>query len=148
MTRSGTTVLAGQLNVAAVSPVLYAANGNAAGVAAAAYLRSSAPAAVAPVFHCQTGVALSCLSVPIPLGAATDTFYVSLYATGIRGAQKVQAFVAGQSVPVLYAGPQGQDRGLDQINIVLPASLAGFGEASVYVVADGKTSNMTTIDIQ
>jgi uncharacterized protein (TIGR03437 family) len=73
---------------------------------------------------------------------------VTLYATGIRGAQTVRAFVAGQSVTLLYAGAQGQFQGLDQINLALPASLAGTGEASVYVVADGKTSNMTTINIQ
>lgn len=30
----------------------------------------------------------------------------------------------------------------------IPRALAGIGEASVYVVADGNTSNMTTIKIQ
>ncbi|SPE27881.1 exported hypothetical protein [Candidatus Sulfopaludibacter sp. SbA3] len=146
--RSGTTVLTGQLTVTSVSPGLYSANGNGAGTAAAAYVRASAPAAGAFVFNCQPRNALSCLSTPISLGAATDTIYVTLYGTGVRGAQKVQAFVAGQSVPVLYSGAQGQYQGLDQINITLPASLAGTGEASVYIVADGKTSNMTTINIQ
>jgi uncharacterized protein (TIGR03437 family) len=148
VTRSGATVLMGQLDVAAVSPGLYAANGNGAGVAAAASVRASTPDSPALVFHCQTGVALSCLSTPIPPAAANDTLYVTLYATGIRGAQTVRAFVAGQSVTLLYAGAQGQFQGLDQINLALPASLAGTGEASVYVVADGRTSNMTTINIQ
>ena len=148
VTRPGTTVLSGSLTIASVSPGLYAANGNGAGVAAATYFRASAPSAAALVFSCQTGVALSCLSTPISLGAATDTAYVTLYASGIRGAQKVQVFVAGQLVPVLFAGAQGQYAGLDQINISLPSSLAKTGEASVYVVADGKTSNMTTINIQ
>jgi uncharacterized protein (TIGR03437 family) len=133
--------------VTAVSPGLYAANGNGAGTAAAAYVRASAPNAPTFVFNCQTGVALSCLSTPISLGAA-DTVYVTLYGTGVRAAQKVQVFVAGQSVPVLYAGAQNQFQGLDQINITLPANLAGTGEASVYLVADGKTSNMVTIHIQ
>lgn len=56
--------------------------------------------------------------------------------------------IAGQSVPVLYAGAQGQYAGLNQINISLPSSLVGTREASAYVVADGKASNMTTINIQ
>ena len=60
----------------------------------------------------------------------------------------VQAYVAGQPVTVQYAGAQGQYQGLDQVNIALPASLAGAGEVSVYLVADGKPSNMTTINIQ
>ena len=141
--RSGMVVLSGSLTIAAVSPGLYSANGNGAGVAAAAYFRSSAPAAAALAFSCQAGVALSCLSTPISLGAATDIVYVTLYASGIRGAQRVQLYVAGQPVPMLFAGAQGQYAGLDQIS-----SLAKTGEASVYVVADGKTSNLTTISIQ
>jgi uncharacterized protein (TIGR03437 family) len=71
-----------------------------------------------------------------------------LYGTGIRGAQVVQAFVAGHQVPLLYAGPQGQFAGLDQVNITLPSSLAGTGEASVYLVADGKMSNVASMKIQ
>ena len=56
--------------------------------------------------------------------------------------------MAGQPVPLQFAGAQGQYQGLDQVNITIPRALAGAGEASVYVVADGKTSNMTTIKIQ
>jgi len=148
VTRNGSTVLTGTISIAAVSPGVYSANGNGAGVAAAGYFRASAPNAPALVFSCQQNVALSCLSTPISLGAATDTAYLTLYGSGIRGAQNVQVFVAGQSVKVVYAGAQGQFDGLDQVNISLPHSLAGAGEASVYVVADGKTSNMTTINIQ
>ena len=146
--RSGSTVLTGSLTVATVSPGLYSQNGNGAGVAAATYVRASDSTNAKLVFSCQAGVALSCLSTPIALGAATDTVYVTLYGTGIRGAQNVQVYVAGQPAPVLYAGAQGTYAGLDQLNITLPVSLAETGEASVYVVADGKTSNMTTIHIQ
>jgi uncharacterized protein (TIGR03437 family) len=148
VTRSGETVLTGSLTISAVSPGLYTANGNGAGVAAAAYFRSSAPNAAVFVFSCRPNVALSCLSTPISLGAADDTVYMTFYGSGIRAAQSVQMYVGGQSVPVLYAGAQGQYDGLDQVNISVPRSLAGVGEASVYVVADGKTSNMTTIKIQ
>jgi uncharacterized protein (TIGR03437 family) len=129
---------------------VYSANGNGAGVAAAFAERVSASAAVTPmsVFSCQSGVAVSCLSPPLELGSSTDTVYVSLYATGIRGASTVQAFVAGQPATVQYAGAQGEYQGLDQVNVVIPQTLAGRGEVSVYLVADGKVSNMTTIKIQ
>jgi uncharacterized protein (TIGR03437 family) len=100
------------------------------------------------VFACQANAAFSCRATPISLGAVSDTLYLTLYASGIRHAQNVQVNVAGQSVPVIYAGEQGQYAGLDQINISVPRALAGTGEASVYVVADGKTSNMTTINVQ
>ena len=117
VTRSGATVLTGSLTVAAVSPGLYSANGNGAGVAAALAERVSASGAVTPmsVFSCQSGVAVSCLSSPLSLGSSTDTVYVSLYGTGIRGAGTVQAFVAGQPATVQYAGAQGQYQGLDQV---------------------------------
>jgi uncharacterized protein (TIGR03437 family) len=148
--RSGATVLSGTMTIAAVSPGLYSANGNGAGVAAALAERVDASGAVTPlaVFSCQSGIVLSCLSSALPLGATTDTLYVSLYGTGIRAAKSVQVFAAGQQVQVLFGGAQGQYQGLDQVNISIPRALAGSGEASVYVVADGKTSNMTTIKIQ
>ena len=148
VTRGGATALTGTLTVAAVSPGLYSANGNGAGVAAATYVRSSAPGSGGLVFACQANSAFSCRATPISLGAAGDTVYVTLYASGVRGAQNVQVNVAGLSVPVIYVGPQGQYAGLDQINISLSRALAGTGEASVFIVADGKTSNMTTINVQ
>jgi uncharacterized protein (TIGR03437 family) len=51
-------------------------------------------------------------------------------------------------VPWQYAGAQNQYQGLDQVNVALPTSLTGMGEVSVYVVADGTASNMTTINVQ
>ncbi len=150
VTRSGATVLTGSLTVAAVSPGLYSANGNGAGMAAAVAERVSASSAVTllSAFSCQSGEPLSCLSSPLSLGGSTDTVYVSLYGTGIRGAGTVQVYVAGQLVPWQYAGAQNQYQGLDQVNVALPTSLTGMGEVSVYVVADGTASNMTTINVQ
>ena len=150
VTRGGSTVLTGSLSVAPVSPGLYAANSTGAGVAAALAERVSASGKVTPmsVFSCQSGVALSCLSSALDLGSSTDTVYVSLYGTGIRGARTVQAFVAGQPAALQYAGSQGEYQGLDQVNVVVPETLAGMGEVSIYVVADGEVSNMTTIKIQ
>jgi uncharacterized protein (TIGR03437 family) len=150
VTRSGATVLTGSLTVSSVSPGLFSANGNGAGVAAALAERVSASGAVTPLsaFSCQSGIPVSCLSTPLSLGSPTDTVYVSLYGTGIRGAGTVQVYVAGQSAPLQSASAQSQYQGLDQVNVTLPRSLAGMGEVSVYLVADGKVSNMTTLNIQ
>jgi uncharacterized protein (TIGR03437 family) len=146
---SGSTVLTGSLTVATVAPGLFTSNGNGAGVAAATALRASASGATTPLtfFACQAA-ALSCVSSPLSLGSSTDTVYVTLYGTGIRGAKSVTAYVAGQSVPVLYAGAQGSFAGLDQVNITIPNSLAGTGEASVYLIADGQMSNVASMKIQ
>jgi uncharacterized protein (TIGR03437 family) len=56
--------------------------------------------------------------------------------------------VAGQSVPVLYAGPVDSDAGLDQVNLSIPKSLAGSGDVRVYLVADGVASNVVGLNIQ
>jgi uncharacterized protein (TIGR03437 family) len=150
VTRNGTAILKGTVTVAGSSPGLYTANGNGAGVAAALAERIPASGTATPlsVFSCQTGVALSCLSSALDLGSSTASVYLSLYGTGIRGAGAVQAYMAGQPATVQYSGAQGTYQGLDQVNIIVPASLAGMGEVSVYLVADGQTSNMVTVNIQ
>ena len=38
--------------------------------------------------------------------------------------------------------------GLDQVNIVVPSSLAGAGEVPVVLTVDGVTANVVTIDIK
>ena len=142
-------MLAGSFTVATASPGLYSANGNSAGVAAATAERMGPNGPVVlPVFNCQANVPLSCLSTPLDLSPSSEPVYLTLSGTGIRGASSVQAFVAGQPVPVAGFGVQNMNNGLDQVKILLPATLAGSGEASVYVVADGTASNMVTVNIQ
>jgi uncharacterized protein (TIGR03437 family) len=45
------------------------------------------------------------------------------------------------SVPVSYPGPQGAFVGLDQVNVQLPASLAGKGNVTIQVTANGIAAN-------
>ena len=148
--RTSGTVLTGSLTIASSSPGLYSANANGAGVAAALAesITSSGTATPLSVFSCVSGVALSCLSTPIDVATASGTVYLALYGTAFRGAGSLQAYIAGQQFPVQFAGAQGQYQGLDQVNIALPKSLAGMGEVSVYLVADGRNSNMVNINIQ
>jgi uncharacterized protein (TIGR03437 family) len=99
------------------------------------------------VFTCNPSAVRSCLAAPLSLGGATDKLYIALYGTGIRGAASIQCFLAGQSVPVLYAGPVASDAGLDQVNILIPRSLAGAGDVRVYLVADGVASNAVGLNV-
>src|SRR5262249_13334356 len=58
--------------------------------------------------------------------------YLSLYGTGFDNVPiGVQCFSGTVPLPVTYAGPQKQIPGLDQINVRLPASLAGAGAVSI-----------------
>ncbi|MGA2196416.1 MAG: hypothetical protein ABSH40_14205 [Bryobacteraceae bacterium] len=145
-----TAALTGSMTIASSAPGLYSMNQDGAGVAAAdAFLLTASYQEVnQTVFTCNPPAVRSCLASPLSLGGASDTLYVELYGTGIRGAASVQCFVAGQSAPVLYAGLVAAYPGLDQINISIPKSLAGSGDVRVYVVADGVASNVVGLKIQ
>jgi uncharacterized protein (TIGR03437 family) len=54
--------------------------------------------------------------------------------------------IGGLSLPVTYAGAQGE-AGLDQVDVQIPASLAGTGNATLSVTVDGKVSNTTHVTI-
>jgi uncharacterized protein (TIGR03437 family) len=58
----------------------------------------------------------------------------------------VSVSIAGLSLPAAYAGPQG-DAGLDQVNVQVPASLAGIGDTTISVTVDGKVSNTAHLTI-
>ena len=139
------TVTTAPLTIAPVAPGIFSANENSAGVAAATVQLNTKPL---PVDSCDRAWALSCLSVPMSVGTGSDTLYVTLYGTGIAGAKSVQCFAGGQSVPVLYAGPQLQYPGLDQVNITIPHSFAGAGETRIYLIADGVVSNTVSLKFQ
>ena len=145
-----TAALTGSMTIAPSAPGLYGANQDGAGVAAAgAYLFTGSNQVATPaVFTCNPSAVRSCLAAPLSLGGATDKLYVALYGTGIRGAASIQCFLAGQSVPVLYAGPVVSDAGLDQVNILIPRSLEGAGDVRVYLVADGVASNAVGLNVQ
>jgi uncharacterized protein (TIGR03437 family) len=137
--------------IQAVAPSLFSANSNGKGVAAAVALRvdnkTNTQTAVA-VYQCTSGS--PCISTPIVLEAGT-TIYVSLYGTGIRGISglaSASCTVGGVMVPVVFAGAQPEYAGLDQVNITLPASLAGKGESNVVLTIGGQTANVVTLNIK
>jgi uncharacterized protein (TIGR03437 family) len=144
-----TAALTGPITIASSQPGLYTMNQDGAGVAAAIAYRvtASSQQVLETVFTCNPPAARSCLPSPLSQGAATDTLYVELYGTGIRGATSVQCFVAGQSVPVLYAGASSF-AGLDQVDISIPKSLAGLGDVRVYLMANGTASNVVGLNLQ
>jgi uncharacterized protein (TIGR03437 family) len=136
------------VNIQLVAPGLFSAAGSGTGVAAATAVRVVIPTQVqspVPVFVCDA--ASICTGVPIALGVDAPV-YVSFYGTGIRGAKSVMAMIGNTAVQPLYAGPQGQYPGLDQVNVVLPIALRGSGLVSVTVAADGVQSNPVQLSIQ
>jgi len=120
-----------------VAPGLYTANANGQGPAAAIAVTTHADRSQSTVdtFTCGS-TAGSCVPAPISLGSSTDTLVVELFGTGIRHVSSlaaVSATINGQAVQVLYANAQPSDTGLDQINLLIPPSLAGSGQVDVGV---------------
>ena len=138
-------------NIQTIAPALFSMNGNGSGVAAATAFRTQVPnpqiQSPVPVFQCDIS---GCTSVPIDLGVDTPV-YLSLYGTGIRGRSSlsnVTVTINGISVPVLYAGPQPDFAGLDQVNVALTLNLRGSGESNVVLTVDGQTTNTVTVNVR
>jgi uncharacterized protein (TIGR03437 family) len=88
------------------------------------------------------------LPQPFDVNEPGAQFYLILFGTGLRGPRtQLRATVGTLPVPVIYAGPQGDLAGLDQVNLgPLPAALAlKLGEFDVRLTLDGATSNTVTI---
>jgi uncharacterized protein (TIGR03437 family) len=49
---------------------------------------------------------------------------------------------------VIYAGPQGGIAGLDQVNVLIPAQLAGSGTVNVVLTAAAIVANIAKITIK
>lgn len=85
-----------------------------------------------------------------------------LFATGIRGAQAddpndengvaeaVTVTIDGRAARTIFAGAQGSLAGVDQLNVELPASLAGGGprRVEVSVSVNGAAANRAAIQIK
>lgn len=152
VTSSEGKVAMGTANIAWVAPSLFSANSNGAGVAAAAIQRVKADGtqsyeAVAAFDPAQNKF----MPVPINLGTAAEQVYLTLFGTGIRHCSSlasVQASIGGLTLPVAYAGAQGDFVGLDQVNVLLPRSLAGRGEIEVILSVDHQITNTVKINVR
>ena len=137
--------------VGQVAPALFSLNGAGTGLAAATAIRVNAgdPSLQSPVtlFDCSIS---PCRPVPVDVGIDTPV-YLTLYATGIRNRSSldnVLVTINGISVPALYAGPQSQYAGLDQINVPLTLNLRGAGIANVVLKVDQHQANTVTVAVQ
>ncbi len=154
-TRGDGTVSTRSASTPRIAPGLFSANGNGGGVASGQILRVKGDGS-------QTFEPLATFNgtqwVPLAVsfGPSTDTLYLILYGTGVRNRSNlsaVSATVGDTSPAVLYAGPQGDFVGEDQINVgPLPRSLAG-GQRNVVltVISDvgvPVTSNTVTVTFQ
>jgi len=130
-------------NIVPVVPGLFAVNGIAA--AQVETFQGSTMTASSLAFQVSASGAIT----PQPINVTAGQVYLLMYGTGIRHASSVTLNVGSQTgLPVAYYGTQGYFVGEDQINVLLPASLAGAGLVNLTLSADGQTSNPVQIQIQ
>jgi uncharacterized protein (TIGR03437 family) len=140
------------ISIANIGPGLFSADASGTGVAAGSAVRVSASEEQTqlPINSC-TGQPAVCTAIPIDLGIDSDTVYLTLYGTGIRGRSAlaaVTATIGGISTGVLYAGAQPAFPGLDQVNLPINPMLRGRGSVDVVLNVDGVAANVVTVAIK
>jgi len=150
ITAAGDVSGTGEIEIASPAPRLFVVNAD--NLAAANVLEVAQNGARTFENIYQTDASGNVTALPIDLGSATDTVFLTLYGTGIgmRDPNEVTVTIAGSSAMVTYAGPQGVQVGVDQINVELSSALASPSPrtVSVEVTVDGQPSNQVTLLIQ
>jgi uncharacterized protein (TIGR03437 family) len=143
------------IEIAPVAPGLLTVNGS--GLAAAEAIQTMASGTWTSQLSYTTNSSGATVANPIVVNTAGTTTYLILFGTGIAkaGTALTTATVNGVTGTVTYAGSAGADSGLDQVNIVLPAKLAGAGNVNVQLTlepekggAGGVLANPVQITIQ
>jgi uncharacterized protein (TIGR03437 family) len=139
------------LPVSAVAPGLFSADASGRGLPTGVVLRVTGNQQRFEALSRFDSATRTYLPVPIDLGPATDQVYLVLYGTGWRfrsNLSVVTCSVGGASVAVAFAGAQGGLVGLDQLNLLLPRSLAGRGEVNLVLSVEGKPANPVKVQIK
>jgi uncharacterized protein (TIGR03437 family) len=146
-TASGT--FTSTITIATVAPGLFTANASGAGPLAAQVVTTT-PSGTQTYTNTATLNGTTFVNAPIALTPAADTFYLLLYGTGFdQGtASTLTVTINGKNYTPSFVGPQGTYAGLDQINVLLPSSLAGSGTVNVSITVNGTVSNTGTIAFQ
>jgi uncharacterized protein (TIGR03437 family) len=141
-----------RMTVEPSAPGLFTANMDGQGVPAALALRARADGSQSyePVMRLDS-VQNKQVSLPVDLGPDSDRVFLVLFGTGIRNRSalsNVLVSIGGTEAQVSYAGAQDRYVGLDQVNVLVPRSLAGRGEVDLVLTVDGKAANTVKVNIK
>ena len=147
VTAPGSSQAASNVVVAPVAPAVFTVNGNALLAGYAMRVSATGTQTIQPTYVLNPQGSYS--AAKINMGVASDKVFLTIYATGMQAAAQanVSVTVNGLTAPVTYAGPSGYS-GVDQVNVQLPAPLAGAGTVAVQLTASGITANPVQIAIQ
>jgi len=139
---AGAKTITSKINIQPVYPNLFMLNSFALAAATVARVRNGTVTAE-QVYQLQNGAV-----VTNPISLNGDQVFLVLYGSGLGSATSATATVGGVAATVAYAGAQGTYQGMDQYNVLIPASLTGKGKVDVIVTAGGKPSNPVSVTIQ
>jgi uncharacterized protein (TIGR03437 family) len=139
---SGGTSVTGNVNIVATYPSIFRATADNLANAQTVTVSDGRQ-----VYSSTTTTNATGQIVPAPIRLSSGQVSLILYATGI-GAAAVTATIGGVDATVTYSGAQGTYAGLDQVNLLIPSSLAGKGKVSVVVTAAGKASNPVYVVVE
>lgn len=152
VTSSDGSTAAGTVQLAGVAPSLFSANSSGQGVASAVALRVRANGSQTTETIAAWDAAQNrFVATPIDLGGENEQVFLLLFGTGVRfrsALSGVTVQIGGANATVGYAGAQNDFVGLDQLNVLLPRSLAGRGEVDLTLSVDGKTANTVKVSIK
>lgn len=89
-----------------------------------------------------------------PLGAGPVTLtsgsraMLKFYASGVPDGAVAHVRIGGEEAPVLYAGKSGSNSGVSEVHVLVPASLAGSGNADVVLEVNGQMSKPIHVQIE
>ncbi len=138
--------------ISAVAPGLFSANASGGGAAAAVALRirANGEQVYEPVARYDAPTQTFAL-LPIDLSNPAEQVYLILFGTGARHRGKLEDVtirIGEMELPVAYAGAAPGLAGVDQVNVLLPASLRGQSEQTVTLRVNDEASNGVNIRIQ
>ena len=152
VTNSGHIFASGYLQVNAVAPALFAADGTGHGTALGEVVRITPDDTVTTPLAIQDPDTGAWQPSSLDLGGGDGVNLLNLYGTGIRGrseVSKVTLTIGGEKVPVLFAGAQSGQEGVDVVTAgPLPLALRGRGEVTAVLNVDGVTANRLSLLFQ
>jgi uncharacterized protein (TIGR03437 family) len=128
------------ITVNSVAPGLFAANANGQGPPAGAAISVQGEQQTSrPYFDCGDG---GCVTKAIPFDPGGERLVLVIFGTGFRGhAGTLEATLDDIPLAIEYAGDQGFFIGLDQLNLVAPGSLDGYGKGMLRFTVNGVPAN-------
>jgi uncharacterized protein (TIGR03437 family) len=143
-------LLTGTVNINSTAPGLFSANSDGQGVPAGIAVRVKASGE--QTFELISRVEGSrFVPAPLDLGPEGEQVILVLFGTGYRNRNaggSVSVRIGGTDAEVLFAGPQGDLVGLDQLNVRLPRTLAGRGEVELVFTVEGRPANTMRVNVK